>query len=67
MLALIVMADYKAQDILSLIPISEFDELLLSLLNGSTVYSSLNCTSGYQYIAFSLRHRTNLLFQCWYV
>ena len=42
----------KAQAVLSLVPLPKIDELY-AILNGSTVYSSPNCTSGYHHITLS--------------
>ena len=41
----------KFQCVLSLVPLPKMDEMYV-MLNGSTVYSSLDCTSGYHCIAF---------------
>ena len=40
----------KAQAVLSLVPLPKIDELY-TLLNDSTICSSLDCTSGHHYIA----------------
>ena len=40
----------KAQVVLSLVPLPKIDEFC-TMLNGSAVYSSLDCTSRYHFIA----------------
>ena len=48
----VVKAHLKAQGVLCLLPLLKIDELYV-MLNSSAVYSSLDCTSGYHYIALS--------------
>ena len=52
LLPLLVKAVSKAQDVLSLVSLPKIDELY-TMLNGSTVYSLLDGTSGYHHIALS--------------
>ena len=48
----VVKAHSKAQGVLSLAPFPKIYEVY-TMLNGSTVYSLLDCTSGYHHIALS--------------
>ena len=47
-----VNAHSKAHSVLSLVSLPKIEELY-AMLNGSTVYSSLDCTSGYHYSTLS--------------
>ena len=48
----VIMAHLKVQHILSLVPLPKIYGLY-AVLNGSTIYSSLNCTSGYHNLSLS--------------
>ena len=48
----VVKVHSKAQGVLSFVPLPKINELYI-ILNGSTLYSSLGCTSGYHHIALS--------------
>ena len=52
LLSPVVTAHSEAQGVLSLVSLPKCDELY-ALLNGSIVYSSLDCTSGYHHISLS--------------
>ena len=50
-----VKAHSKGKCIFSLVPLPKMNESY-AMLNGSTVYSSLDCTSRYYHIALSQKH-----------
>ena len=48
----VVKAHSTGQGVLSLVPLPKMDELY-PMLNGSTIYSSLDCTSEYHHFALT--------------
>ena len=56
-----VKAHSKAQGVLSLVSLQKIDELY-PMLNDSTVYYSLDCTSGILYCFFSLEAQKKCIF-----
>ena len=52
LLPLVLKAHSKAQGVVSLMPLPKIDKMN-AILNGSIVYCSLDCTSGYHHITLS--------------
>ena len=59
----VVKAQSKAPGVLSIVLLTKIDELY-AMLNGSTIYSSLDCTSEYFHIALSPEHTKESTFVC---